>query len=87
MIQEGKTLKDGGIPHLVRGGFKEGFLKLTPYGAAVSEAAKTDAEAAKAKFLEGTMIIYKGGLKDNKGQVVIPEGKDLAQTVIGSVGS
>ena len=63
MIQEGKTLQDGGIPHLVRGGFKEGFLKLTPYGAAVSEAAKKDAEAAKAKFMEGTMIIYKGGLK------------------------
>lgn len=100
MIQEGKTLKDGSIPHLVRGGFKEGFLKLTPYGAAVSEAAKTDAEAAKAQFMEGTMVIYKGGLKDNKGQVLIPEGTDLVQTaieleqmnwlvegVIGSVGS
>ncbi|MGA0199282.1 MAG: BMP family ABC transporter substrate-binding protein, partial [Prochlorotrichaceae cyanobacterium] len=65
MIQEGKTLKDGSIPHLVRGGFKEGFLKLTPYGAAVREAAKTDAEAAKSQFMEGTMVIYKGGLKDN----------------------
>ncbi len=82
MLQEGKTLKEGTIPHLVRGGFKEGFLKLTPYGAAVSEAAKTDAEAAKAKFMEGTMVIYKGGLKDNKGQVIIPEGKDLVQTAI-----
>ncbi len=82
MIQEGKTTTDGSIPHLVRGGFKEGFLKLTAYGAAVAEPAKTDAEAAKAKFMDGTMVIYKGGLKDNKGGVIVPEGQDLVQTAI-----
>lgn len=82
MLQSGKMTKDGSIPHLVRGGFKEGFLKLTPYGVAVSEAAKTDAESSKAKFMDGTMVIYKGGLKDNKGTVIIPEGKDMVQTSI-----
>src|ERR1700734_2135956 len=30
LIQAGKKLSDGGIPHLVRGGLKEGFVKLSP---------------------------------------------------------
>ena len=79
MIRAGKTLMNGGIPHLVRGGFKDKFLKLSPYGPAVGEQAKKDADAAKAKFLDGSMVVYKGGLKDNSGKVVIPAGKDLKQ--------
>ena len=47
LIQSGKKLADGGIPHLVRGGLKEGFVKLSPYGPAVGDAAKKDADAAK----------------------------------------
>ncbi len=79
MIRGGKTLMNGGIPHIVRGGFKDKFLKLSPYGSAVSEKVKKDADAAKAKFLDGSMVIYKAGLKDNSGKVVIPAGKDLKQ--------
>ncbi len=79
MIRAGKTLMNGGIPHTVRGGFKDKFLKLSPYGPAVGEKAKKDADAAKAKFLDGSLVVYKGGLKDNSGKVVIPAGKDLKQ--------
>jgi simple sugar transport system substrate-binding protein len=79
MLKAGKTTANSGIPHLMRGGFKEGFLKLSPYGSAVGEKAKKDADAAKAKFLDGSMVVYKGGLKDNTGKVVIPAGKDLKQ--------
>lgn len=79
MFKAGKNTTNAGIPHLVRGGFKEGFLKLSPYGSAVGEKAKKDADAAKAKFLDGSMVVYKGGLKDNTGKVVIPAGKDLKQ--------
>ena len=79
MIRAGKTLMNGGIPHLVRGGFKEKFLTLSSYGSAVGEQAKKDADAAKAKFLDGSMVVYKGGLKDNSGKIVIPAGKDLKQ--------
>ena len=79
MLKAGKNTTNAGIPHLVRGGFKEGFLKLSPYGSAVGEKAKKDADAAKAKFLDGSMVVYKGGLKDNTGKVVIPAGKDLKQ--------
>jgi basic membrane protein A len=79
MIRAGKTLMNGGIPHLVRGGFKEGFLKLSPYGSAVSADTKKLADAATAKFMDGSMVVYKGELKDNTGKVIIPAGKDIKQ--------
>ena len=80
MLRSGKTLMNGGIPHLIRGGLKEKFVKLAPYGAAVSEATKKDAQATKAKALDGTLAIYKGELKDNTGKAVIPAGKQLKLT-------
>jgi len=79
MLNAGKTLMNGGIPHLVRGGLKDGFLKLSPYGNAVTAEAKKDADAAKAKFLDGSMVVYKGEIKDNTGKVVIAKGKDYKQ--------
>jgi simple sugar transport system substrate-binding protein len=69
-------------PHLLRGGFKEGFIKMSPYGAAVSDAAKAKADDAKAKLTDGTLIIYKGPIKDNSGKVVIPAGTVETQTDI-----
>ena len=69
-------------PHLLRGGLKEGFVKVSPYGKAVSAAAKKKADAAKAKFMAGTMVIYKGPLKDNTGKVVIAAGAEEKQTDI-----
>lgn len=72
MIHSGKTLMNGGIPHLLRGGLKDGFVKLSPYGPAVNEAAKKDADSALAKFKDGSLVIYQGEIKDNTGKVVIP---------------
>ncbi len=68
------------FPHLLRGGLKEGFVKMSPYGAAVSEETKKKADAAKDALTAGTLIIYKGPLKDNTGKVVIPDGTSQAQT-------
>lgn len=98
MMQQGKSLMDGSIPHLLLGGLKDGFVKLSPYGPAVSEQAKQDAEAAKAKQMDGSLIVYKGELKDNNGKVVIPAGTEykpgdpelekmdwLVEGVIGSI--
>ncbi|PSN11577.1 BMP family ABC transporter substrate-binding protein [filamentous cyanobacterium CCT1] len=82
MMQEGKTLMNGGIPHLVRGGFKDGFLKLSPYGPGVSASAQEAAEAAKAQLISGELVIYKGEIKDNQGKVAIAGGKELGQTAV-----
>jgi len=77
MIQAGKP-----YPHLLRGGLKEGFVKVSPYGKLVSAEAKKKADAAKAKFMAGTMVIYKGPLKDNTGKEVIAAGTEHKQTDI-----
>ncbi|MBD2077489.1 BMP family ABC transporter substrate-binding protein [Phormidium sp. FACHB-592] len=74
LIRAGKTLMNGGIPPIVAGGLKEDFCRLSPYGAAVSSEAQKAAEAARAKLLDGSLAIFKGELKDNKGNVVIPSG-------------
>jgi simple sugar transport system substrate-binding protein len=82
MIQSEKTLMNGGIEHLVRGGLKDGFCKLSDFGAPVGEQGKQDAEAARAKFLDGSMVIYEGEIKANTGDVVIPAGKELEQQAL-----
>lgn len=79
MILAGKTLMNGGIPHLVRGGYKEGFVKVSDYGDAVSEAAKKDAEMAKTKFADESLVIYRGPIMDNNGKMVIAADKQFQQ--------
>ena len=67
-------------PNFVRGGLKEGFVKMSAYGPAVTDAAKKQADAIKAQMVAGKFDIFKGPLKDNKGKVVIPAGKVFTQT-------
>ncbi|SEB26087.1 BMP family ABC transporter substrate-binding protein [Variovorax sp. YR216] len=86
-------------PNFLRGGLKEGYVKMSPYGSMVTDAAKKNADDIKAKMLAGSFDIFQGPLKDNKGNVVIAAGKTLKQTdlelekmnylvegVVGSVG-
>jgi basic membrane protein A and related proteins len=68
--------------HLVRGGLKEGFVKLSPYGAAVSEDTKKKADAAKSALEAGTLVIFKGPLKSNDGKEILAEGAARGQTDI-----
>ena len=67
-------------PNFVRGGLKEGFVKSSPYGGMVPEAARKQAEAIRAAMMKGTFDIFKGELKDNTGKVVIPKGTVHKQT-------
>ena len=67
-------------PNFVRGGLKEGFVKSSPYGAMVGEAARKNAEDVRKKMMAGSFDIFVGELKDNTGKVVIPKGKVLKQT-------
>ena len=67
-------------PNFLRGGLKEGYVKMSAYGPMVPEAAKKAADGIKAKMVAGSFDIFAGGLKDNKGAVVIPAGKVLKQT-------
>jgi basic membrane protein A len=68
--------------HLVRGGFKEGYIKMSPYGLAVAEATKQKADAAKNRFIAGSLVVYQGPLKDNGGKQVVPVSVQHPQTDI-----
>jgi simple sugar transport system substrate-binding protein len=70
------------IPNLIRGGFKEGLVKSSPYGKAVSAKAKAHADKVRAQFLKGDFVVYQGPIKDNTGKEVIPKGKGYEQTDI-----
>lgn len=67
-------------PNFIRGGLKEGYVKMSSYGPMVPDAAKKMADDVKAKMVAGSFDIFKGPLKDNKGKEVIPAGKTLKQT-------
>jgi basic membrane protein A len=77
-MQTGKPFDHVG--HLVRGGFKEGYIKMSPYGAAVSDDTKAKADAAKAALTDGSLVIFKGPLNDNAGKQIIAPGASLVQT-------
>ena len=67
-------------PHVLRGGLKDGFIKTSPYGPAVSEEAKKQADAVKAHMMAGDFVIFKGPLHNNAGKTVIPAGTSYSQT-------
>ena len=83
-----KTVVDAAMsgkphPNFLRGGLKEGYVKMSPYGPMVTEAARRNADDVKAKMLADRFDIFAGGaggLKDNKGTVVIAPGKVIKQT-------
>jgi simple sugar transport system substrate-binding protein len=65
--------------NFLRGGLKEGFVKMSPYGPAVSAKARKAADSARAKMLKGDFVIFKGPIKDNTGKTVIPAGSGFGQ--------
>jgi len=67
-------------PNFIRGGLKEGYVKMSAYGPMVSDAAKSSADAIKAKMIAGNFNIFTGPIKDNTGKVVVPAGKTYTQT-------
>jgi basic membrane protein A and related proteins len=68
------------IPNFYRGGLKEELVKVSPYGAMVSDAARKQADDAKSKLMAGDFAIFKGPLVDNKGKTVIAAGVTRGQT-------
>ena len=69
-------------PNFIRGGLKEGYVKMSAYGPMVPDAAKKNADDIKARMIAGSFDIFKGPLKDNKGKEIIPAGKSYKQTDI-----
>lgn len=68
--------------NFVRGGLAEGFVKMSPYGPAVSEAARARADAVKAEMMKGGYAVFKGPLKDNRGNQVVAAGAAYPENAI-----
>jgi len=61
----------------LHGGFKEGYVGITDFNPRVPVDVRQAAEAAIAKIKTGEIVIYRGPIKDNKGNVVVPDGEVL----------
>jgi simple sugar transport system substrate-binding protein len=70
------------LPNFLRGGLAEGFVKMSPYGAGVSETARAHIDAVKAEIMKGGFSVFKGPLNDNKGNMVVATGKAYPETAI-----
>jgi simple sugar transport system substrate-binding protein len=68
------------LVNFLRGGLKEGFVKASPYGKAVSDPARKAADGIKAQMVKGDYVIFKGPIKDNAGKTVIAAGTAQKQT-------
>ena len=60
------------LPNVTFGGYDLDMVKNTPYGAGADEATRKAADAA-IEGLKAKAPIFKGPVKDNKGNVVLPE--------------
>ena len=76
-----EQLKAGKDPsHFYRGGMKEGFVKMAPFGPAVSDKAKAKIEEVETKMKAGEFVIFQGPLKGNDGKEILAKGTSLVQT-------
>lgn len=73
----GKPLKN-----FVRGGFPEGFVRMSPLGPAVTAEARKQFESVHAQIMKGNFAIIKGPMKDNKGKIVVAAGKVYPEDAI-----
>ncbi|MCW5716510.1 MAG: BMP family ABC transporter substrate-binding protein [Bauldia sp.] len=70
------------LANFVRGGLSDGFVKMSPYGPAVTAEAAAAADAVKAEMMSGGFSVFKGPLYTNTGTLVIPEGTAYLETDI-----
>jgi len=70
------------LGNFVRGGLKDGFVKMSPLGPAVPAEGRTKFDATLAEMTAGKFSVFKGPIKDNKGNVVVTDNKSYAEDAI-----
>ena len=75
-----KLMAGEALPNFTRGGLADGFVKMSPLGPGVSEAGKKQFDATLAEIMKGGFSVFKGPLKDNKGNVVATDGQTFPET-------
>jgi len=66
------------LPHLLRGGFAEGFVRMGPYGPAANDQVRKAVDTAAVELTSGKRFVFTGPLKDNKGKVLLAAGQHVA---------
>jgi basic membrane protein A len=78
-----QTVLDGGsIDNFDRGGLAEGYIKMSPLGPAVTDAARNQFEATMAEMMKGGFAAYEGPLMDNTGNQILAAGESFLETDI-----
>ncbi len=78
-----QTVLDGGtIDNFDRGGLAEGYIKMSPLGPAVTDAARNQFEATMAEMMKGGFAAYQGPLMDNTGSQILGAGESFVETDI-----
>jgi simple sugar transport system substrate-binding protein len=72
-------MNGGTIDNFVRGGLADGFVKMSPLGPSVTDAARSQFDATVAEIMKGGYAVIKGPLKDNKGNFIATEGQAFAE--------
>ena len=68
----------GSYPNFLRGGFREDMVALSPFGKAVPEDVRVKILRLRQGFVDDSLKLYRGPLKDNEGNVVLREGQVIA---------
>jgi basic membrane protein A len=76
MIQD--VMNGPSLPHLLRGGFAEGFVRMGPFGPAANDKVRSAVDTAAAELASGKRFVFSGPLKDNKGKVLLTAGQHFA---------
>lgn len=67
----------GSYPNLLRGGFKRNMVALSPFGRSVPQGVKDEILKARQGFMDDSLKLYKGPLKDNEGNVILKQGEEI----------
>ena len=68
----------GQYPNLLRGGFRQDMVAISPFGRAVPEDVRAKILKIRQGFADDSVRLYRGPLKDNEGNVVLKDGQVIA---------
>jgi len=66
-------------------GIKEGMVKMAPYGAAVPENVRQEADAVRDAIISGARHPFTGPIKDQKGMLRVAEGQTLGDKEVAAM--
>lgn len=70
------------LGNFVRGGLKDGFVKMSSLGPGVSDEARKKFDATHADMMTGNFSVFRGPIRDNKGGEAVAAGKAFTEDAI-----